>query len=153
MELDKKHLRCRLYNALEHLGTMSTKCDESYPSPRSQAVAYFRDLQDRICAGLEEIDGNPFRRTPGSVTAAAADGRASWPTAASSRRPASTSPKSSAQMSPEFASATPRRRAATSPPPASRWCCIRAARWCRPSTPTSASSPRATSSGSAAAPI
>ena len=28
---------------------------------RLQAVAYFRDLQDRICAGLEAIDGKPFR--------------------------------------------------------------------------------------------
>jgi coproporphyrinogen III oxidase len=28
---------------------------------RQRAIAYFRDLQDRICAGLSEIDGRSFR--------------------------------------------------------------------------------------------
>ena len=33
----------------------------STASLRDRAAAYFRDLQDRIVAGLEELDGQPFR--------------------------------------------------------------------------------------------
>ena len=35
------------------------------PPLRDRAIAYFRDLQDRIVAPIEEIDGRRFRRTPG----------------------------------------------------------------------------------------
>jgi coproporphyrinogen III oxidase len=28
---------------------------------RDRAAAYFRDLQDRICGGVEEVDGGRFR--------------------------------------------------------------------------------------------
>src|SRR5262249_53186564 len=31
------------------------------PAPTARAAAYFQDLQDRICAGLEALDGGRFR--------------------------------------------------------------------------------------------
>ena len=95
----------------------------------AQSAAYFRDLQDRICAALAEA--RRHERVPrgrlGARRAAAAAARASSPTAASSRRPASTSPRSTARCPRSSPSRCPA-RAATSPPPASRSCCTRAAR-------------------------
>ena len=106
-----------------------------------RAVSFFQGLQDRICAGLEQADGGgqvPRRRLAAARRRRRPDARPRRGRGVREGRGELL--RGVRRVQPRVRQADPRRRARRSPPPACRWCCTRAARWCRPSTPTSASS-------------
>ena len=136
---------------------------ERYPAPpctpserptmtREDACSYFRGLQDRICAALEELDGKARFREDLWQRPGGGGGRTRVLAGGAVFEKGGVSFSDvHGELSEEFARQVPA-RVARSAPAAFPWCCTRPARCYRPSTPTSAFSPRAHDSGSAAAP-